>query len=156
MPTCGDKGFTTKSGKPCGYNIPDGEEACPHHAADTSRARSFQRRGGLMSQRKQLPDWIETADFQTTADTKRTIAAVVRELATNEKADLRRCDSIIRACTAVGTIQQIEKTEELLDVLRTVEGQGKAVIVYNNMKQSRRRPLPVPQDLHLVRPERAG
>lgn len=142
MPTCGSKGFLTKAGTPCLYNIADSDEACPHHCADKSRARSFQRRGGTMANLKELPDWINTNEFQTPADIRATLAAVVREVSTNNKADVKRASVIIQACNAACTVLQTEAVRELNDTVLRAEGHGPALVILEGLKTGRTRRLP--------------
>lgn len=144
---CGDFGFLTKAGKPCGYAIGEGEKCCPHHDEDKSRAKAFQLRGVLANQDNRLPDAIEIQEFQSTADLKYTLTQIAKEICTNRKCDMKRMDGLVRVCGAVTSVLQVEKMEELTEVLRTVEGQGKAVIVFNDMKRARRQALPVPRGM---------
>ncbi len=142
MPTCGSKGFLTKAGLPCSYNIAEKDEACPHHCADKSKAREFQTRGGLISNMTTLPDNINTNGFQTIGDLKRTLADVAHEIATNKKVDLKRMDSLVRVCGVAGSVLQTEKIDELNDVLKRAEGHGPALVILEGLKSGRTRRLP--------------
>jgi len=142
MPRCGDHGHTTKQGGPCGFIIRESDTSCPHHAADLSRARAFQSRGGLISNMKELPDWIDTGDFETTGDLKRTLAAIAREVASNAKADLKRAQVLIQTCTAASTVLNTEAVKDLNETIMRAEGHGPALVILEGLKQGRTRALP--------------
>lgn len=142
MPRCGEHGFTTKAGKPCGYLISDKETCCPHHDEDKSRAKAFQSRGGTIANIKELPGWIDTNEFQSTQDIKRTLSAVVREVSTNVKADLKRATVIIQACNAASTVLNTEAVGTLNDTIMRAEGHGPALVILEGLKQGRTRRLP--------------
>jgi len=142
MPRCGDHGHTTKQGTPCGFIIRDSDTSCPHHAEDLSRARAFQSRGGLIANLKQLPDWIDTGEFETTGDIKRTLASIAREVASNEKADLKRATVLIATCNAAATVLNTEAVGILNETIMRAEGHGPALVILEGLKRGRTRRLP--------------
>jgi len=142
MFTCGQKGFTTKSGEPCGYKIGEFDDACPHHTADQTRARRFQKKGGYVSNHRQLPDWIDTNEFETSRDIKHTLASIAREVASNPKADLKRATVLIQTCNAAAAVLNTEAVKELNETIMRAEGHGPALVILEGLKQGRTRRLP--------------
>lgn len=142
MPTCGDSGNLTKKGTPCGFVVSGDVRYCPHHDPDQTRAQAFRAKGGLITNMKQLPDWIETGDFETTGDIRRTLAGIAREVASNQKADLKRAQVLIATCTAANTVLQTEAVRELNDTVMRAEGHGPALVILEGLKAGRTRRLP--------------
>ncbi len=151
MALCGEKGHLTKQGLPCGYFVRADEEACPHHSADKSRARAFQSRGGLISNLKELPSWLDVNEFESTTDIRKTLAGIAREVASNAKADLKRATVLIATCNAANTVLQTEAVRELNDTMLRAEGHGPALIILEGLKQrGRKRRLPGMEALQKV------
>ena len=80
MRSCGDRGYKTKAGAPCGYKIADGAESCPHHDPNGSRARLFQAKGTAAAQLRQLPAQLEGMDLRKILDDLSQIATSARNL----------------------------------------------------------------------------
>ncbi len=143
MTTCGEYGFITKTGKPCGYRLADNVQACPHHSGDPERVKAFQRRGGETTQEKRLPSDIAIPGSVTTiSDLQDTYTAVIREVCTAKKPDLRRMDTILKALAGANAVLQTEKIDELNDVLKRAEGHGPALVILEGLKSGRTRRLP--------------
>lgn len=95
-----------------------------------------------MSMIKQLPDWLDTNDFASTADIRHTLAGIAREVASNGKADLKREDVLIRTCTAANSVLQTEAVGQLNETIMRAEGHGPALVILEGLKQGRTRRLP--------------
>jgi hypothetical protein len=144
MVLCGDKGFTTKSGKPCGYRLGENDACCPHHSEDKSFAKSFQMKGVYNREDMRLPGAIETNGFESTDDIRRTLAHVAKEMATNKRADMKRLLGIVSVCGVANSVIQNENIAALNETIMRAEGHGPALVILQGLKtgQLRLRRLP--------------
>lgn len=143
MKLCGEGGFTTKSGTLCGYRLADGVEACPHHGGDPELVKAWQRRGGETTQEKRLPSDIAIPGSVTcVSDLQDTYEAVIREVCTAKKPDLRRMDTILRALSGANAVLQTEAVSTLNETIMRAEGHGPALVILEGLKQGRTRSLP--------------
>jgi hypothetical protein len=144
MKLCGEFGYVTKEGKPCGYRMPDTATSCPHHdPAGTARAQAFQRRGGETVQQKRLPKEIAvTASVKTVEELQGTYEAVIQEVCTAKKPDLKRMDVILRALSGATAVLQTQAVKELNETVLRAEGHGPALVILEGLKAGRTKRLP--------------
>jgi hypothetical protein len=143
MLRCGDHGFLTKAGKPCGYKISDQETCCPHHDEDKSRAKRFQTKGWAQAQENRLPRSVMIPGSVTSVeDLQATYTAVIEEVCTVKKADLKRMDVILRALSGANAVLQTKAVSDLNDTVMRAEGHGPALVILEGLKKGRTRRLP--------------
>lgn len=141
--TCGQYGFLTKAGTPCGYRIYGEAKSCPHHSDDPSVAKEFQRRGGRTHAERRLPEEIGiVASVRTTGELQATYAAVIQEVCTAKKPDFKRMEVILKALSGATAVLQTEAVKELNETVLRAEGHGPALVILEGLKAGRTRRLP--------------
>jgi hypothetical protein len=138
---CGDHGYVTKDGRPCGYTIGVGEKACPHHREDKTFAKQFQMKGWVGQQQRMPSEDMPDHEFQTTQDIRATLASVIREVCKRKSVDLRRMDIVIKTCNAANAVLQTEAIKELNETVLRAEGHGPALVILESLKAGRTRKL---------------
>lgn len=148
MNKCGDHGFKTKDGTPCGYRIPETATSCPHHDPNgPSRARSFQSKGTLAAQYRRIPEQIQAGDLRT-VEALRDIYGQVIETATKQKGvDLKVLDTVLKALSGASNLLQVDAVNTLADALARTEGHGQGLLVLERLKQTKLRPVAPPRRL---------
>ena len=144
--TCGEKGFKTKTGQPCRFNIRADARGCTFHLLG-SKGRSILAAKGPAARRlrKLLPGTYCVPPF----DTRASILAFVQDLAhrvLTTKVDPRRIDSALRAAGEARAVLAAATQEKLLDALLKIEYGEAAMMMLTRLqeglKHGPRRPLP--------------
>ena len=150
MKLCGSLGFKSKTGEPCGYRISDHAESCPHHQLGGSQAREFQLRGAMASKFNRLPSRIAAGALDSTEAIRQLYRDVITTAVEQKRIDRSRLEIVLKALSGASALLQVDATRELTDILLQLDGQGKALLVLNSLKQARRHPLPPPagQEVH--------
>jgi hypothetical protein len=139
--TCGQYGFLTKAGKPCGQQLHHGARVCIYHDPDTSLAKAMQSRGGSNNAARTLPQRI-VASVRTTEDLQATYEMVIEETSTVAKPDFKRLDMILKALSGATAVLQTAAVKELNETVLRAEGHGPALVILEGLKAGRTRRLP--------------
>jgi hypothetical protein len=143
MRVCGEQGYLTKAGTPCGYRLAGEAKVCPHHSGDPEHVRAFQSRGGKTNGERRLPKEIAiTAAVETVGDLQATYAAVIQEVCTAKKPDFKRMEVILKALSGATAVLQTEAVKELNETVLRAEGHGPALVILEGLKAGRTRRLP--------------
>ena len=145
MRSCGDRGYKTKAGAPCGYKIADGAESCPHHDPNGSRARSFQAKGTAAAQLRQLPSQLEGMDLKTSDGLRGILAQVIGLASSKAGIDLRRLDSVTKAVNSATSLLQLDVLKDLSDVMAKADGHGGAILILERLRNTGLKPIPPPK-----------
>ena len=139
---CGENGFLTRAGAPCGFSIPTGESACHHHRADKTREREILEEARLGLRQKKLPDGVLIEEWETAADVRLTLSRIAKAALTQSGTNLKVLDVAIRACSAATSAFQVESLKELNEMILRSEGHGPALVILEGLKAGRTRRLP--------------
>ena len=139
---CGEGGYLTKAGAPCGFSIPAGESACHHHRADKTREREILEEARLGLRQKKLPDGVLIEEWETAADVRLTLSRIAKAALTQSGTNLKVLDVAIRACSAANSAFQVEAIKELNETILRAEGHGPALVILEGLKAGRMTRLP--------------
>jgi hypothetical protein len=138
---CGDKGFTTKAGKPCGYPVVAGQTGCPHHDG-SGRAKAFQTKGSIVRQLNRLPQNIQAGKLSTVEEIRQTYVDLLNAAMTQKNLERSRLEIAVKILGGASTLLQVDALKELSDIILRAEGQGPALMVLEGLKTTRLRRLP--------------
>jgi hypothetical protein len=143
---CGDRGFTTADGRPCGQVIGKKAAGCIWHTSSPEGRRAFAMKGGIASRmRRYLPAEAPPPEFSNTVaivawaerTAQRVLAGELDPRAASEARQLAALTISARAADA---------QERLVEALLRVEHGGAALLMLSRLQEGladgRRRPLP--------------
>ncbi len=144
--TCGDRGFKTKTGRPCGFNIKADANGCKYHLLGPKGRSLLASKGPLARRLKRLlPGNYEVPAFDTRESVQRFAQDLAHKVLTTP-CDPRRIDTALRAAGVALSALAAATQEKLLDALLRIEYGEAAVLLLTRlqegMKQGPRRPLP--------------
>lgn len=133
---CGDRGFLTAAGQPCGQVIGAGAAGCIWHLRSPEGRRLLALKGGMASRMKRaLPSTYQMRAF----DSEQDIIAFAHELARlalTEDVDPRRVDAARGAASLALSGFTALTQAKLVDALLTIEHGGAAMVLLNQIKAS--------------------
>lgn len=142
---CGDRGFLTAEGKPCGQNIGATARACLWHLRSPSERSLLASTGSIVSRmNKALPPGYEVPEFNDEAAVIAFSRAMAQTALTKERVDLKRLSEARGwagiALQAFGVAVQ----RRLTDALAKIEHGELAVGILAQIRagDAPRRPLP--------------
>jgi hypothetical protein len=62
---CGENGYTSKTGQPCGFKIGDNALSCHHHSEDKSREKEICAEAVISRKYRRLPEDFEIGELRT-------------------------------------------------------------------------------------------
>lgn len=131
---CGDRGFVTAAGKPCGQIIGAGAAGCIWHLRSAEGRRLLALKGGMASRMKRaLPSTYQVREF----DSEESIIAFAHELARlalTEDVDPRRVDAARGAASLALSGFTALTQAKLVDALLTIEHGGAAMALLAQLK----------------------
>ncbi|MDA2910419.1 hypothetical protein MYX04_05765 [Nitrospiraceae bacterium AH_259_D15_M11_P09] len=143
---CGERGFKTKTGQPCKFNISDAANGCKYHLLGP-KGRSLLASKGPAARRlrRLLPANYEVPAFDNRESVQRFAQDLARKVLTTP-CDPRRIDTALRAAGVALSALAAATQEKLVDALLCIEHGGAAVLLLtrlqDGLKQGTRRPLP--------------
>jgi len=131
---CGDRGFKTAAGTPCGQNIGAGAAGCIWHLQNADGRRLLAIRGNFASRMKRAPpSTYQVPEFDDEAAIIR-FARELARLALTEDVDPRRvAEARGAAALALQGFSALTQAK-LVDALLTIEHGGPAMILLNQLK----------------------
>jgi len=142
---CGDKGFTTVTGHPCGQTIGADTPACIWHSRTPEERTLLASKGGLKTTIKRA----FPSDYAVGFPDREAVVRVVEDLAKRaltDQVDLGRIDTALRAASVALTAFGMATQEKMVDALLRLEHGGTAIVLLERMQASlstgTRRPLP--------------
>jgi hypothetical protein len=140
---CGDLGFKTAAGKPCGQSInATTKKPCVWHATDADGRRAISKLGQIASaNKKTLPD-LTIGDLTTNEGILATLKGLM-EAAATQQVDLRRVGELRQGLSVAVNLRQTAATRELNKTLLRLEHDERAVVLLEQLKADRTlKPLP--------------
>ena len=131
MPKCGDLGFLTKAGRPCGQSISETSKGCTFHTSTPAERHDIAMKGALSASLKQtLPEEFEIGDLRTPDDVKAFVRKMLHWV-------LKKPIERWRAAEARGLlsvfvqIDQAQATQRLADAVLTAQHGGQSLVFLN-------------------------
>lgn len=156
---CGEKGFLTKAGLPCGQDISESRKACLWHSKTPEERSRLGARGGLASRMNKVMDASYVMVPFTSRESVIHFAQELAQRVLTEKVDPRRVDTALRAANVALTAYGAQTQERLVEALLKIEHGGAALLMLarlqEGMREGKRRPLPG-VNLNLVVAEEKG
>ncbi len=146
MKLCGELGFVTKSGAPCGYRIGSGRKACPHHGGDPTEALAFQVKGGIASRaRHALPEDFALPDLESSDGLKQALQLHMT-LALKKNVERWRVSEFRGALTLRVQIEAVKAQQQTNDMLMRLEHGAMASGMFLRLREGlmtgTKRPVP--------------
>ena len=141
MPTCGESGYVTKAGTPCGFRVGKGK-ACPHHDPDPTRLARIQAKSRIGVEAAAIPQGLKWNTLETVAQIRDGYAQVVSIASSQRRVDLKRLDVIIRALNGATGLVQVEAMKDLNETLLRAEGHGAGLVILEGLKAGAKKRLP--------------
>lgn len=139
---CGDRGFLTAAGQPCGQTIGARASACLWHSRNAEERRALALRGGIASRmRSALPATTPEPPF----DTPESIVAWAQRMARSalvDDVDPRRLAEARGFAQLALSALSTKAQAQLVDALLKLEHGGVAVALLGRLKAGETRPLP--------------
>ncbi len=140
---CGEFGNRTKSGSFCGYVVPPGKKYCLHHDPDPQKKHqtAVLTRARQALRESTVPD-IETNGFESIDHCLKVRAAVVKELTTKPRPNMRALDMILKACNGASADHGVKVQQKTNEILLMLDGHGAGVAALQRLRESSVRVLP--------------
>jgi hypothetical protein len=117
---CGDRGFTTADGRPCGQNISARASACLWHSRNAEERRALALRGGLASRMKTiavLPDDTPDPVLDNPGGVRALIGQTVQQVRTGQL-DHRIAAVVIAGAQAAIKLAELQVAAQIGDLER--------------------------------------
>ncbi len=143
---CGERGFKTKTGQPCRFNIRADANGCKYHLLGPKGRSLLASKGPAARRMKRLlPGNYCVPPFDTRESIIQFVHHITRQVLV-EKVDPRRIDTALRGATVALSALAGATQEKLLDALLVVEHGHAAVQLLarleDGLAKGTRRPLP--------------
>ena len=144
--TCGERGFKTKTGRPCRFTISAAAKGCKYHLLGPKGRSLLASRGPLARRLKRLlPGNYEIPCFDSRESVQRFAQDLAHKVLTTP-CDPRRIDTALRAAGVALSALAAATQEKLLDALLRIEYGEAAVLLLSRLQdglsKGPRRPLP--------------
>lgn len=145
---CGDRGFKTVNGTPCGQTIGARAKACIWHSRTPEERTLMASRASLCKKNRRLLP-ADFANAMVPFNSRESVIQFAQDLARRvltEDVDPRRIDSALRAAGVALNGFAAQTQEKLVDALLRLEHGGAAFALLarlqDGLNEGRRRPLP--------------
>lgn len=126
---CGENGYLTVDGKPCGQNLHPGKPSCLWHGKSDAERSDLARRGAMRAGlRRALPENYEVQEFEH----EDSVIAFAREMAQKvltTNVDPRRIDVGLRAASVALAGFGAKTQRRLVDAIAALEHGGAAMVL---------------------------
>lgn len=145
MPICGDRGFLTKSGKPCGQSISEESKGCVFHTSTPEERKAIAMKGAFNASLKNvLPSDFDIGTLETPEDMKAFLKRILPHVLKQPIEKWRSQE----ARGWFGFLVELDRnrvTEKLADAVLTAQHGGQSLIFLNQFLEGSadgRRKLP--------------